>query len=326
MRISSTAILGLWVLAMPLALSLYTITCSTPFVRTTSVVTMPSAAVAAALPTPSDKLQDYLQQAAAHAWAPLDKLVFVCVVNDGFKHFALNLFLSTRRTIPQMNNFLFYTTDEGAATYLRKHGALVYHNSSSNFSTKAEPFRSSGYSKIVNNKARVAYEVIQLGYDVFILDADVVVLRNPMNYLIDIPKCDMTVSVEVQNVTRFVTPGPERYSGDNFEAGSVSVLVNTGVIMWRNTADARTSKIVRQERKSDPATTQISPSSKKTGFAPRRPGLGTINLNLTSFLALTPQQLASRFSIWTLRLGIKYARGTGTCPRTFSPRCCFPPP
>jgi len=173
--------------------------------------------------------------AAQHAPRELPKLVFVSLANSGFRFFALNLFLAAQKTKPPMRNLLFYALDNNVSQYLAAHGALVYFDDSStlNVSSNASKFRSPDYSKIVGSKAKVAHEILLLGFDVFILDVDIALLRNPVNHIVDVPKCDLTVSLE-SSALKLLVPNENRYSGINFEAGEVPLLINTGVIMWRS--------------------------------------------------------------------------------------------
>ena len=201
-----------------------------------------AAAVVTAPPSQAPVLPAFVDiLARAAALSPIKNLVYLCLVNNGFRHFALNLHLAAQMTTPPMRNLVFYALDANVSTYLKHHDVpFVFFDLTPvtvNLSAEASKFRSRDYAKIVGSKAKVAHEVLVLGYDAFILDADIALMRNPSNYIVDIPKCDLTVSVD-KATHDLAVPGEGRYSGHNFEAGLVALKINTGVILWRSTPAA----------------------------------------------------------------------------------------
>jgi hypothetical protein len=188
-------------------------------------------------------LLDVVRRAAAtsHAAAnPHPNLVFASVVNYGFRELALNLQRSAARV--GLRQLFFYALDASVREYLLANGAPFVYLAPSNLTAGVEngaaEFRTSKYSRVVGFKVQVARQVLALGFDAFLLDADVVLLRNPLNFLVDAPLCDLAVTTDSSRKGLLV-PGESRFAGENFERGPVRVLMNTGVILYRNTADTR---------------------------------------------------------------------------------------
>lgn len=90
-------------------------------------------------------------------------------------------------------------------------------------------------------RAQVALELLDLGFDVLLLDPDLALLRNPLPYFETLPACDMFVSIDsnseptmshvVQNGGFAVPGGVEGVNFNNF--------FNTGVIMFRTSPRVR---------------------------------------------------------------------------------------
>jgi Nucleotide-diphospho-sugar transferase len=64
------------------------------------------------------------------------------------------------------------------------------------FSPDASEFRQKSYNQMALAKWRLALKFLELGVDVFVLDPDLVILRNPVPYFATLPPCDMTFQID----------------------------------------------------------------------------------------------------------------------------------
>jgi hypothetical protein len=158
-------------------------------------------------------------------------------VNAGFLPMLDNFLAYLDRLQPPMKNILFLALDPVAFADLQARGVRAIIDSDArsvtgNFSQGEQRFRAPGYNKIVLHKWFAANRALQLGFDVFVLDVDVILARNPMLYLVDAPMCDLFVSVE--KTAKALGTGP-----DKFSAAHEAIWINTGVLFWRSTAASR---------------------------------------------------------------------------------------
>ena len=111
---------------------------------------------------------------------------------------------------------------------------------SKNFSSGEQEFRSAGYNDIMKNKFALVRKIVDLGYDPFMLDSDVIMLRNPINYLIDMPPCDYYMSMEAVNNSQMLNPSESRWGGiDDHKKSYTAMQLNAGVMLWRSTETSK---------------------------------------------------------------------------------------
>lgn len=122
-----------------------------------------------------------------------------------------------------------------------------------NFGSGSHEWRTPVYNAIVQHKWSLILQTISAGYNAFIMgerftptrhnthplthththtqDVDIVLLRNPFNYIADLPTCDVIASTDAH------PPGIKedsefRWSEHN---NHTSVWFNTGLMLWRAT-------------------------------------------------------------------------------------------
>lgn len=196
-------------------------------------------------PTPSSSLPteflELLQSASARAVRPeydggrFAKWVVFVPLNAGFLLMAKSMHHHLNSIVPPLRNVVWVALDNASYDGMRAFDstALVYRDklSDENFDTSSQHFRTRGYNTIVLHKWRIIQSIIEAGYDTLLLDADVVLLRNPIHYLIDGPSCDLYVSLdgETQNWDRL---DEMRYSTRS-EGYTYNIYVNTGMLYLR---------------------------------------------------------------------------------------------
>jgi hypothetical protein len=99
--------------------------------------------------------------------------------------------------------------------------------SKESFGSASEEFRSPGYNKMVIYKWHCIRAVLLAGYEPFLFDVDVALLRNPLNFLLDAPKCDFTIAVD--GYQEMFSPTANRFAGDGN-----AIWFNTGVLLVRD--------------------------------------------------------------------------------------------
>jgi len=160
-------------------------------------------------------------------------MVAVAEVNHGFLPMAVSFYRHLQNLQPPMNNVLFFALDTVSNDTLVRIGAPTFLDDHDNMSSHAWGFREGGYNKIVLHKWVLASKILRMGFDCVIVDVDIVFLRNPMvYYFADAPACDALVVVESKNWGK--------NNEDRFEGDGIGVLINTGLVILRNTETTRT--------------------------------------------------------------------------------------
>jgi hypothetical protein len=202
----------------------------------------PSSSSAPAAPAPSAEaaLLAVLNKATQSNPAALSRLVLVVEANAGFLDFAKNFLHFAQRTKPPVGNLVFASLDARTHDQLTAMGALSFAVAEASLSSRAEEFRTPAYNSIVLHKFRLAQQVIALGFDCLVVDADVVLLRNPANFFLDMPVCDAAFSCEGVDSTRLLTRSPARYGNlYDHRNNSTPWFVNTGLMLWRSTPPSK---------------------------------------------------------------------------------------
>ena len=166
-------------------------------------------------------------------------MIIAVIVNHGFVPFAINLHLHTQRFVPPLHSILYIALDEEGYHEMYKYGLNTIHDDSSairqTFTKVGTFFRDTPYNHIVLHKWRISYWLLnKFQRAVMILDADVVFLRNPLFYLMDIPTCDLTVTVESFSMPTLLNfNAATQYQGDNH-----NIWMNTGLMLWQYTRNS----------------------------------------------------------------------------------------
>jgi hypothetical protein len=165
---------------------------------------------------------------------PSQPAVVLVMVNNGFIDMAIQQLHQMRQTRPPILNVVFVALDLLAYNVLKRKGVAVYRDENETFDAVASDFRTPSYNQIVIHKFLLLQRALELGFDVLMLDVDVVLLRNPFNYFVDFAKCDVLVTVET------LPPGIHENTDQRWSGDGVALWINTGFMFWRNSAPSRT--------------------------------------------------------------------------------------
>jgi len=177
-----------------------------------------------------------LARVAAQSPAEHDNLVIIVVVNSGFLSMAHNFMAHARSVAPRIRNVLYVALDAACyqnllaipdiaayfdATTLAAHDASL---------SSSQRFQDAAYNRIVMYKWALSLQVLKLGYRLLTIDADIVLLRNPLSFLAGLPSCDVSVTTDAwgPEITR-ATHSRYAHEGRNESA----VYVNTGLLLWQ---------------------------------------------------------------------------------------------
>lgn len=192
--------------------------------------------IAAPKPSSPQYLEFLLDRAANHTakvYPEFSKLVFIAEANFGFKDMVTNFVHHAKKTSPSLlPHIVFFALDPFVHAHMLRLNITSYLDPTINFSSKAQGFRSKDYNQIVGHKFHLVLATLKRGFDVFLIDVDVAVLKNPLNYVRDLAKCDMSVTIEDFNPLRLMDlNSTTRFGG----WPDFNIFINTGVLLWRNT-------------------------------------------------------------------------------------------
>lgn len=167
-------------------------------------------------------------------------LVFLVQLNFAFIEFAYNFHFHASRTVPpSTERLLFVALDDDTHAALQSRGMLSY-RAPGNFSGAQIEFRAKGWNTIMYNKFTMIRRLHGFGYDVLLLDVDALLLRNPVNYLVDLPRCDAYLTAEQVNNSQLLGVTETRWAGTYDHKKSYTLInLNAGVMLWRNSPAAR---------------------------------------------------------------------------------------
>jgi hypothetical protein len=177
------------------------------------------------------KLERILLRAAQKAPEGFPNTVILLLCNSGFHEMLVNFLHHAHRTVPPVYNYVVFPLDEPEFRNLTiDHPYLIpsMYYDDANFSPRPRNFRSFPYNEIVNHKFFLAEKVMRFGFTPFVVDVDNVFLRNPYNFLVDMPKCDFSA------VTDSITSDIKHESEFRWNARGHQVYINTGFILWKN--------------------------------------------------------------------------------------------
>jgi len=184
----------------------------------------------------SENFEACLARAATYAPTLMPKVVALVELNLGFLPMFYNFVNFTKSASPPMDNIVFVALDDESQLAILAKGFIAYRDKRKNFSQNAEQFRSSTYNPITLHKWELAKRALDLEYEPLILDLDVIVLRNPLNFMHDLPICDLTV-VPDTFPPLLLANNDSRFSGYEDTIGDY-VNINTGLILFRNTRNS----------------------------------------------------------------------------------------
>lgn len=177
-------------------------------------------------------------------------LATIVEVNGAFVHLAISLHLHNLRSPVPIPLIVFVCTDRKAEARLLGVGAdvLFYQHENKQLSEKESGFRSVEYYQLVLNKWNLMLAFLNHGMDVFIMDADIVLLRNPLFYFVDLPECVLNGvmvesrgdanSVAETSVKALMNYNSELRFSDTWEGKVTSVWLNTGFLYFKHSKEA----------------------------------------------------------------------------------------
>lgn len=177
--------------------------------------------------------EEYLQLAILKSPDHFPKSVVLVEVNYGFLKMAHNFLLHIRSVQPPMLNVVMVALDDKTCQNLQTLHELTYCDKTHVFETSSMEFRSDGYNTIVGNKWKLLNDALKTKVTVLMCDVDVIFLRNPFNFFVDIPStCDFAAATDA------LPPNVLEINDFRFsESGQgVQFWINTGLMLWSNSS------------------------------------------------------------------------------------------
>lgn len=152
--------------------------------------------------------------------------------NDAMVEFMLNEMLHVaRHAVPF--NILWVPLDAAALSRLEKDGhGTVWDGiaKEGKFSGKRSDFRKGDYNKLALIKWDIAISLLDLGYDVLLLDPDLVLHRNPLPYFETLGTCD--ISIQLDSTMDPTRENIMRNGLSNFNTGGILMRSFPRLISW----------------------------------------------------------------------------------------------
>ena len=155
--------------------------------------------------------------------------------NEWMVDFMLNEMLHLERQAVPLR-MLWVPLDAGALARLRSHGngtAYAGAAASGRFTGARSDFRNAAYNAMSLFKWEFSVELLQRGYDVFMLDPDLAIKRNPLPYIETLGDCDLYLSLDSVD---YDPTGPEVRARGGYVAHDPKLAdnyYNTGVVYMR---------------------------------------------------------------------------------------------
>ena len=127
------------------------------------------------------KIREKKFQILAQKYAINDTLI-VAVTDLGYIEMALNLYESSFKRF-NIDNYLFVCSHEKAEQYLASRNIHAISLWNDSLSTKESLYSGKGYRNKTNFKTDSVLMTLRLGLSVFLVDVDLVFLKNPMPYI-----------------------------------------------------------------------------------------------------------------------------------------------
>lgn len=128
-----------------------------------------------------------------------DNRIFIIYVDLGYVNLALNLHFFLRNLT--IRNYLFVCTDIVAANILAKEGINFYLFENDPTGNHSSIYKTPEYRRKTLLKNKIVLTVLQHGFHTFLLDADIALFRNPLEFL-SCPSCDMQFQCDTNNGQR----------------------------------------------------------------------------------------------------------------------------
>ena len=127
------------------------------------------------------KIREKKFQVLAEKYA-INNTLIVAVTDLGYIEMALNLYLTSFKRF-NIDNYLFVCSHEKAEQFLTSRNIHAISLWNDSLSTKESLYSGKGYRNKTNFKTDSVLMTLQLGLNAFLVDVDLVFLKNPMPYL-----------------------------------------------------------------------------------------------------------------------------------------------
>lgn len=128
-----------------------------------------------------------------HKLADEENRIFIIYVDLGFINMALNLHFFLKNLA--ITNYIFLCANDLAATILEKEGINFYLIENDPTGNHSSLYGTNEYRRKTLLKNRFVFTVLQQGFNTFLLDADIVLFRSPLDFL-TCPSCDIQFQCE----------------------------------------------------------------------------------------------------------------------------------
>ena len=148
-----------------------------------------------------------------------DNIIILAVTDLGYVEMALNLYESSFKRF-NIKNYIFVCSHEKAEQYLtaRNLNAITLWNET--FSVKESLYAKGAYRNKTNYKTDSVYMALCMDYSVFLVDVDIVFLRNPLPYMLQYAQ---THDLIIQNEYNWINSGERSFE----EIVNTSILILT---------------------------------------------------------------------------------------------------
>ena len=122
-----------------------------------------------------------------------DGVVFLILTDFGYLDQSLNQYITSIKRL-QIHNFLYVSMDRATSETLESHNIAQFLFCQDKDGHMSSTYGTQGYRRKTHMKTTIILEALKLGFTVFIVDVDIVFLKNPLPFL-TCPDCD----IQIQN-------------------------------------------------------------------------------------------------------------------------------
>lgn len=131
------------------------------------------------------------EELAKHADS--NKTIMLSIADFGYLEFAMNFYYSSLLKF-HIKNYIIVSVDNETYEYLKKKNinTFMYYNLTTSSSPSKSDYGSKDFKRKTHMKTRIILDALLLGYNVLIVDVDIVFFKNPLPYL-DCESCDLQI-------------------------------------------------------------------------------------------------------------------------------------
>lgn len=149
--------------------------------------------------------------------------IFMTVVDSSVMEVAINQYLTSYRRL-KIPNFLFVCTDDTSATFLKSLGIDCLSYESNIPSSLSTPNNVSGLFIREYVKIKVATDILKLGNSVIFTDVDVILFKDPTDYLVDLEDDFILLNDEGEENSAFYIATPNQAAIELHETALSHIL------------------------------------------------------------------------------------------------------